>query len=45
MGEKEMDEIADIISNVIRNINNPSLTAEMNKKVKALCEKYPIYTP
>ncbi|MBA4348754.1 MAG: serine hydroxymethyltransferase [Thermodesulfovibrio sp.] len=45
MGEKEMDEIADIISNVIRNINNPSLIAEMNKKVKPLCEKYPIYTP
>lgn len=43
MGDSEMDEIADIISNVIRNINNPSVIAEMNKRVRDLCSRYPIY--
>lgn len=43
MGEKEMDEIADIISNVLNNINNPSVISEMKKKANAICERYPIY--
>lgn len=43
MGDSEMDEIADIISYVIHNINNPSAIADMNGRVKALCEKHPIY--
>lgn len=43
MGDAEMDNIAEIISNVIKNINNPSLAAEMSAKIKALCDKYPIY--
>jgi glycine hydroxymethyltransferase len=43
MGDSEMDEIADIMSNVIRNINNPSAIADMNTRVKALCDKHPIY--
>lgn len=43
MGEKEMDEIADIISNVLNNINNPSVINEMKKKTNAICERYPIY--
>jgi glycine hydroxymethyltransferase len=43
MGDSEMDEIADIISNVICNINNPSAIADMNGRVKALCGRHPIY--
>ncbi|WP_333654955.1 serine hydroxymethyltransferase [Dissulfurispira sp.] len=43
MGDSEMDEIADIISNIIRNINNPSAIADMNGRVKALCDRHPIY--
>ncbi|MEW5746058.1 MAG: serine hydroxymethyltransferase [Nitrospirota bacterium] len=43
MGEAEMDEIADIIATVIRNNGNLSLRAAMNNRVKALCDKYPIY--
>jgi glycine hydroxymethyltransferase len=43
MGDSEMDEIADIISNIIRNINNPSAIANMNGRVKALCSRHPIY--
>jgi len=43
MGDSEMDEIAGIISNVIRNINNPSVIASINGRVRVLCEKYPIY--
>ena len=43
MGEQEMDEIADIISNVIKDINNPSVIAETNKRVKVLCDKHPVY--
>lgn len=43
MGEAEIDEIADIISNIIRNINNSSTIADMNKRVKNLCDRYPIY--
>ncbi|MDA8215480.1 MAG: serine hydroxymethyltransferase [Nitrospiraceae bacterium] len=45
MGNSEMDEIADIISGVIKNINNPSAIADMNGRVKALCDKHPIYWP
>lgn len=43
MGHYEMDEIADVISHVIRNINNPSVIVEMNNRVKSLCNKHPIY--
>lgn len=43
MGDSEMDDIADIISNVIKNINNLSVISEMNSRVKALCDKHPIY--
>ncbi|BCB95641.1 serine hydroxymethyltransferase [Dissulfurispira thermophila] len=43
MGDSEIDEIADIISNIIRNINNSSAITDMNKRVKALCDKHPIY--
>lgn len=43
MGEQEMDEIADIISNVIKDINNPSVIAATNKRVKVLCDRHPVY--
>ncbi len=43
MGENEMDEIAGIISNVVRNIKNEELISDMNKRVELLCKKYPIY--
>ncbi|MBI5213190.1 MAG: serine hydroxymethyltransferase [Nitrospirae bacterium] len=45
MGNSEMDDIADIISNVIKNIHNPSVIAGMNGRVKTLCSKHPIYQP
>lgn len=43
MDEKEMDEIADIISSVIKDINNPAVIAEANKRVKVLCDRHPVY--
>lgn len=43
MGEAEMDEIADIIATVIKNIDAPSVITDMNKRVKQLCDKHPIY--
>ncbi|HXW69807.1 MAG TPA: serine hydroxymethyltransferase, partial [Dissulfurispiraceae bacterium] len=43
MGAPEMDEIADIISGVVRNIQDASIAALMNKRVQALCAKFPIY--
>ncbi|MBI3592842.1 MAG: serine hydroxymethyltransferase [Nitrospirae bacterium] len=43
MGAAEMNEIADIIANVIKNINNPSVMSGMNARVKALCDRHPIY--
>lgn len=43
MGPEEMDEIADIIAGVIRNIQDPAIAVAMNRRVKALCAKFPIY--
>ncbi|HKN18822.1 MAG TPA: serine hydroxymethyltransferase [Dissulfurispiraceae bacterium] len=43
MGASEMEEIADIISGVVKNIQDASLAARMNKRVQALCTKFPIY--
>ncbi|MCL4491028.1 MAG: serine hydroxymethyltransferase [Nitrospirae bacterium] len=45
MGGPEMDEIADIIACVVKDINNPAVIDDMNKKVKALCNKFPVYSP
>jgi glycine hydroxymethyltransferase len=44
MGHAEMEEIADIITAIIRSIDNSTLIAEMRKRVKALCERFPIYS-
>ncbi len=43
MGTADMDEIADIITGVIKNIKDPSVVGDMNKRVQALCAKFPIY--
>lgn len=43
MGESEMEEIAEIIERVIRNIDKDSVIRDMQKKVKALCKRFPIY--
>lgn len=41
--EKQMDEIADLISEVLNNIDNESVKVKVKDKVKALCEKFPLY--
>lgn len=43
MGLTEMDEIADIIAGVIKNIKDPAVTDAMKNRVKTLCNKFPIY--
>jgi len=43
MGAAEIEEIADIITGVIRNMQDPAMPGVMNKRVKALCKKFPIY--
>jgi glycine hydroxymethyltransferase len=43
MGVDEMDEIADIISSVIGDVNDEALTERMKKRVEALCTNFPVY--
>lgn len=43
MKENEMDEIADIITTVIKNKDDNAVIEKMNGRVKALCAKHPIY--
>ncbi len=43
MGETEMVEIADIISSVIQNINDVKVIENLSKRVKSLCNAFPIY--
>jgi glycine hydroxymethyltransferase len=43
MGEGEMDEIADIIATVIRNIRDKSVLEATQRRVAALCTSFPIY--
>lgn len=43
MGETEMVEIADIITSIIHNNKDESAIKELSKKVKSLCERFPIY--
>jgi len=38
-----MVEIADIISSVIQNINDVKITENFSKRVRALCDAFPIY--
>lgn len=43
MAEEEMEEIAEIIEKVLKNISNDSVIKDMQKKVKKLCKNFPIY--
>ncbi len=43
MGEAEMEEIADIIAGVIQNIGSSATLEAAAKKVRALCDRFPIY--
>lgn len=43
MGESEMAEIADIISSVIQNINEIKVIKNLAKRVKVLCDSFPLY--
>ncbi len=44
MREKEMDEIAEIISAILKNVKNPSALVQINKTVKGLCKRFPVYS-
>ena len=43
MGEAEMTEIADIISSVIENRNDTGVIKALSRRVKNLCDSFPIY--
>jgi glycine hydroxymethyltransferase len=43
MKEPEMDEIADIIVTALRHRDNDTLKAQLRQRVRALCEKFPLY--
>ena len=43
MGEPEMTEIADIISNVLKDNNNQDAMRLLSQRVKTLCTRFPIY--
>ena len=43
MGETEMSEIAGIIAAVIQNINDVNAIGNLSKRVRALCDAFPIY--
>ena len=43
MGEPEMTEIADIISNVLKDNNNHDAMRLLSQRVKTLCTRFPIY--
>ncbi len=44
MGEAEMAEIADIISSVIQNKKDAETIAALSKRVKILCNSFPLYS-
>ena len=43
LNEKDFIEIADIISVSLKNSENEEKQSECKKRVKKLCEKYPMY--
>jgi glycine hydroxymethyltransferase len=43
MGEAEMTEIADIITSVIQSIHDVNAIKDLSKRVKALCDSFPLY--
>ncbi len=44
MGVAQMEEIADIISAVVKNVKDASIADDAKKRVKSLCDKFPIYS-
>ena len=42
--ENEMDNIAELISNVVDNINNDAVLADVRKKVNAMMEGRPLFS-
>ena len=40
---KDMEEIADIIATVLKNLEDKAIHEEASKRVAALCEAYPLY--
>ncbi len=43
MGEAEMRLIADLISKVLKNIDNESIKGKVRESVRELCRKFPLY--
>ncbi|NPA16065.1 MAG: serine hydroxymethyltransferase [Deferribacteres bacterium] len=43
MKEAEMEEIGDMIAYVLKNIDKPAVRREVADKVRALCERFPLY--
>jgi len=43
MGDAEMIEIAEIVSSVLHNINDIDFIRNLTKRVKVLCDSFPIY--
>ena len=44
MKESEMHIVAELIDEVLRNVGNKKVYKEVSHKVKALCEKFPLYS-
>ncbi len=44
MGPQEMRRIAEFITRVIANLDNPQVIEEVKAEVKALCERFPLYS-
>jgi glycine hydroxymethyltransferase len=43
MKEKQMIQIADLISTVLRDIKNPDTVKSVRAKAKELCDQFPLY--
>ena len=43
MQEKQMAQIADMITRVLRDINNEKTITEVRSEAKALCDQFPLY--
>lgn len=43
MGEAEMNTVGDLIHQVLTNIGKPSIYKDVEKAVKKLCERFPLY--
>jgi glycine hydroxymethyltransferase len=43
MQEKQMAQIADMITRVLRDINNEKTIIEVRSEAKSLCDQFPLY--